>query len=88
MDSIKEETETAGIERPVQISDCKSLPLLPSDANDDPSLPEKPEHSPLLTPTQECLEQQPLPPSSDVQISPQRRSRKPGTKRPRANTSS
>ena len=88
MGIIEEGTETAVIERPVQISDSDSPPLLPSDSDDDPSLPEEPEHSPLPPPAQEHLEQQPLPPPSNVQISPQRRSRKPGTKRPRANTNS
>lgn len=84
MGTIEEGTETAVIERPVQISDSDSPPLLPSDSGDDPSLPEEPEHSPLQPPAQEHLEQQPLPPPSDVQISPPRRSRKPDTKRPRA----
>ena len=66
MSTIEESTETAVIERPVQISDSDSPPLLPSDSDDDPLLPEKPEHSPLPPLAQEHLEQQPLPPPSDV----------------------
>lgn len=88
MGTIEESTEIAVIERPGQISDSDSPPLLPSDSDDDSSLSEEPDrHSLLLPPALERIEQTPLPPPSDFQISPKRRGRQP-TKRPRANTNS
>lgn len=56
MGTIEISTETVVIKRPVQISDSNSLPLLPSDSDDNSSLPEEPKHLLLLLPAQEYLE--------------------------------
>lgn len=88
MGTIKERTETAVLDRSANSSDSDFPSLLPSNLDDDPSLPEEHEHSPLLPPDEECPEQQPLAPTSDVHFSTQCRDCKPSTKRPRTNTNS
>ncbi len=88
MGTIEEGTETAVVDRSVNTSDSDSSPLLPSNSDDDPSLPEEPEHSLPPSPVERRPEQQQLAPTSDVHLSIQRRGRKPGTKRSRANTNS
>ena len=69
---IEEGTETAVVDKPTNNSDSDSLPLLPFNSDNNPSLPEELEHSSLLPPDEECPEQQPLAPTLDVHFSDQR----------------
>ena len=88
MGAIKDGIETAVVDRLANKSDSDSPPLLPSNSDNNPSLTEELEHSPPLPPNEECHEQRPLVPTSDVHFLNQRRGRKPITKKPRTNSNS
>ncbi len=86
MGTIKQETETAVVDRPANKSDSDSPPFLPFNSDDNLLLPEELEYSPFLPPDEKRPEQQPLAPILDVHFSNQRHGRKPTPKRPHANT--